>query len=1173
MVFQGSVTKFGVLFLLVVRHLANLTDAATIDKKGIRGLQETRDTQSIYDVVVDVGAPDPLLSSLNNISPNASEEGMWSPEQMWPIVSIHSVVLPDGRLLTYGSPANEGVQDGRTFIFWDSSLGFGSSSYTAIPNTQSVDSFCSSGTFLEDGTFLISGGGSGRAGTSFESTVLNWKNPVARRAANLVSPRWYGTMTKLPDGRALITGGAKPYVVVPFRDPEANADDVSSTPEVYDNALGEWASLTGAYSLDAFGAENNRYWYPRQWVTPYGTVFGVSTDKMWEMTLEGTGSIKTIGTFKTAANNAIRPNVGPTSTAVMYDTGKILQVGGNGYHNGYPSDSSNTATTFDISDINIGNVIVADTDPMTHPRQWANSLVLPNGRVLVSGGSRFADAAGQNSVLPVEIWDPVTGQWKIGASAGIYRGYHSSLALLPNGAIFSSGGGVPGPVNNFNAEIYYPPYLFTRQGQTSVLASRLKIISMSSNRLNYNDKLQVQVDASANVAEVSCIALPTVTHSFDSNQRRLQLSFQITADGLEIDMPANAALAPPGYFYISIVDGNGVPSKSAIIGLGDVEAPPLPGAEASSPIASIPEITGAFTAEFIARFDDVSGQYAYQRVFDFGLGAGLDNVLLGQCGNSQNLCFDVYKGRIKYTVAAVNAIVQGETATWKVGVDPNGSMWIEKDGTRLATAQGALPNNLRRIFKLLGQSNWAADAPLRGAILGLIVTNTGEARDESLLNTAAQIHGAFSVTVIARYDNIKGGYWQRVFDFGDSQRRNNIWLGQCGNTNDMCFEMLKDGTKYREVAPVAILEGELAKWEVSINEEGIMSISKNGNLLASRKRVVPNDVQRSVNLIGASNWPADDDLDGVVLGLSVISDKGTIDPTVSLGLSAIKEITGAFEAEVTARFDRILESNWKRIFDFGNGPMQDNVWLGQCAGSTDICFEIVKTGVKYRSRASNALIDNELAAWKVGVDTTGLMWIEKNGNRLVSTQHSPAAVPRNVQRAKLLGESNWAADAPLKGVVLDLVVTNAGEARDDVLVNKPQQINGPFTIDVSARFDNVAGGNWQRVFDFGNGPYMNNILFGQCGNTGDMCFDIWQSGSQSRVVATNSITEGELATWTVSVDEQGNMVIVKNNEKIAEGAGVVPANVNRANNLVGYSNWQSDDPLDGVILGLVVKQP
>ena len=59
-----------------------------------------------------------------------------------------------------------------------------------------------------------------------------------------------------------------------------------------------------------------------------------------------------------------------------------------------------------------------------------------------------------------EIWNPSTGPWTVGARGSSARLYHSTALLLPDASVLVAGGGAPGPQNNTNMEIYYPPYLY-----------------------------------------------------------------------------------------------------------------------------------------------------------------------------------------------------------------------------------------------------------------------------------------------------------------------------------------------------------------------------------------------------------------------------------------------------------------------------------------------------------------------------------------------------------------------------------------------------------------------------------------------------------------------------------------------------------------------------------------
>src|SRR5205085_2246856 len=133
---------------------------------------------------------------------------------------------------------------------------------------------------------------------------------------------------------------------------------------------------------------------------------------------------------------------------------RILQVGGNGYRDGYASHGSNLATTVDI---NGSTPVLTETAPMGFGRHWPSATVLLDGRVAVTGGTQYANNGGADAVYAAELWNPASGAWTLAASAAQIRVYHSAAILMPDGAVLSTGGGAPGPVNNLNAELYFPP--------------------------------------------------------------------------------------------------------------------------------------------------------------------------------------------------------------------------------------------------------------------------------------------------------------------------------------------------------------------------------------------------------------------------------------------------------------------------------------------------------------------------------------------------------------------------------------------------------------------------------------------------------------------------------------------------------------------------------------------
>jgi hypothetical protein len=73
------------------------------------------------------------------------------------------------------------------------------------------------------------------------------------------------------------------------------------------------------------------------------------------------------------------------------------------------------------------------------------------------------------------------------------------------------------------------------------------------------------------IASVSLIRLGSVTHAFNFEQRFLKLTFQQISGGLDIEVPANVSLAPPGYYMLFLIDTAGVPSVGAFVEKSEIQ--------------------------------------------------------------------------------------------------------------------------------------------------------------------------------------------------------------------------------------------------------------------------------------------------------------------------------------------------------------------------------------------------------------------------------------------------------------------------------------------------------------------------------------------------------------------------------------------------------------------------
>jgi hypothetical protein len=552
--------------------------------------------------------PDPLLTNLT-IPAQAHTLGMWSPIHSWSLNPIHMVVMPDGRVVTFGSELGNSGSNGVKFDVWNPRHGFVGAAHRVLDNLTAVNSFCAASTLLNTGGLLTSGGKVSPGNQ--EAVVVNpsTNSAAATETNDLAFPRYYSTQTKLGDGRILVTGGSvSSDTTYGYLFQEANEDLVSATPEIFTPGVG-WTSLFGAKSLDedhdadwdedAFGPGDNRWWYPRQWLAPNGNVFGFSARRMWYLNPNGThngqpGKLDLGGFLHTDGVGAVsKPNIGASSTAVMYDKGLILQVGGNGRQEGDPTpglDNFPSSALATIININSGTATLtpAASLPGGIGRQWANATALPDGRVALTGGTALGNSEDfGHPVHEAALWNPAAGAgggWTSGASANVNRGYHSSAVLLPNGTVLTGGGGaVANHPSRLNVEVYYPPYLFQSSGggTSSILASRPHVLSMNEVRFNHGATVQAQISAGHTIAKAALIGLGSTTHSFDMGQRLYPIAppaLTVSGSLVSFTLPASPSgpnLLPPGYYYLFVTNNLGVPSEGVILAIGlDVVRPP-----------------------------------------------------------------------------------------------------------------------------------------------------------------------------------------------------------------------------------------------------------------------------------------------------------------------------------------------------------------------------------------------------------------------------------------------------------------------------------------------------------------------------------------------------------------------------------------------------------------------
>jgi len=127
-------------------------------------------------------------------------------------------------------------------------------------------------------------------------------------------------------------------------------------------------------------------------------------------------------------------------SGVLLPNGQVLIAGGTNGNigsNGYDLAILKSAELYDPS---TGKF--SATGRMTTQRMYSSAALLPNGKVLISGGLNFYRPRLRyaTATATAELFDPTTGTWSSAGSMNAMRSYHSST-VLPNGKVLVVGSG------------------------------------------------------------------------------------------------------------------------------------------------------------------------------------------------------------------------------------------------------------------------------------------------------------------------------------------------------------------------------------------------------------------------------------------------------------------------------------------------------------------------------------------------------------------------------------------------------------------------------------------------------------------------------------------------------------------------------------------------------------
>ncbi len=543
--------------------------------------------------------------------------GRWEQTFDLPIVAIHATLLRTGRVLIFSYPWRPGRPDpdnpGQTlpdsgradaYVF-DPVTGVSRQVDPPInPDTgKPAVIFCAGTSTLADGRVLVTGGDVGDPTASpnrgldtiylFDPGTETWQTGPRMRQG-----RWYPTQLELPDGRTVIVAGL-PEVTDPDAELQSNADVEIFSPN---------GSLQRLRNFRIDGKPGHPPligMYPHMWWMPSGhaLIAGPRRSDSWlfHPPVKGRDNARWTplnhlpGIHREWAAGALLPGTaaGGSPRAMLFggadrddrDTGGAGKV--------YPAVASTIVFDDESGQWSAGPA-------MNEPRAFANSVLLPDGRIAIVGGGIGDDGNKElyrwqytEAQKRIEIYDPGTQTFTFGNAQAEARTYHSSALLLPDARVMSAGDDINGPtgpdsgVRTDTAEIWSPPYLYRPDGTP---APRPQITTAPVG-IAYAKPFVVGTD-DTDITGAVLVAPGADTHANDMSQRLVALGTpQAVPGGVNLVAPGSANLAPPGYYMLFLINAQGVPSHARFVSIGPSAQPaPVP-----SPTPA-PSVTATATA-------------------------------------------------------------------------------------------------------------------------------------------------------------------------------------------------------------------------------------------------------------------------------------------------------------------------------------------------------------------------------------------------------------------------------------------------------------------------------------------------------------------------------------------------------------------------------------------------
>lgn len=358
-------------------------------------------------------APIPTVMTASTQSPSPWFRATGSMTTAQPV----STLLADGRVLFVCSDGMGGITCPQAEFYDPATGSFDPAGW--LPTIRMRETV----TALRDGRALVAGGLDGDGYLVAQAELFDPATAEFTSTGSLTTSRERHTAMLLRDGRVLIAGGY-----------HTQTGEVLASAELYDPKTGKFTPT---------GSMNVARMYQSATLLADGRVLilggegepagpGLASAELYD---PGTGNFTLTGSAETGSWN---------HTTTLLADGRVLVTGGmtedvtgnmTGNMTGDVS-GDRISSTAEIYDPTSGKF--TPTNSMSVGREEHTATLLPDGRVLITGGLASRDATA-NAVASTELYDPKTGQFTPAGTMAKPRMGHTAT-LLADGLVLIAGG-------------------------------------------------------------------------------------------------------------------------------------------------------------------------------------------------------------------------------------------------------------------------------------------------------------------------------------------------------------------------------------------------------------------------------------------------------------------------------------------------------------------------------------------------------------------------------------------------------------------------------------------------------------------------------------------------------------------------------------------------------------